>query len=242
MRAKTNRLAVGVLALVGAVGGLILRRWQLNTAFDSDGLVVSGAVSTWVLGIFCALVTLLLALICCRLSRRSEYTASFSSGQPELVISLIAAALWLAGSGAALMAQPSGANLVVSFLGILSAFCVGATAVLRFRGTVPPVAIHAAPCIYAVVKLIVDFKQWSVDPAVLDYCYELFAAISLMCALYHLGGFCFDRGQRRLSVFWCLMCVVFSAVALASGSMTSRLLLGGTCCWAAVNSWQLLEE
>ena len=36
------------------------------------------------------------------------------------------------------------------------------------------------------VKLILDFKRWSVDPAVLDYCFALFAAIAAMCAVFHL--------------------------------------------------------
>ena len=241
MRANTKRLPFFFVMLAGAAVGFVLRRWQLRTAYDSSGLVISGSLSTWVLGIFSLLITLFFLWTARRLPRKTEYSAAFPTGRAELAVSLAAAALLLAGCVCSLMSDLSGFNLAVQFLGILSAFCILATAVLRFRGSVPAPLIHMTPCIYLVVRLIVDFKRWSADPAILDYCYELFAAIAAMCAVYHLGGFCFGRGQRRLGVFWCMACVVFSAVALADGGLTRSLLLCGLGLWAGVNGWQLLE-
>lgn len=242
MRAKTNRLPILALTLLGAAAGLILRRWQLQSAFDEAGLILSGSAATWVLGIFCVLITAVLALTAAQLFRRGTYMESFSSGQMEMVISVCAAALILAGCAMALLAQPSGGNLMLNFLGILSALCIGATAMQRYHGTVPSIALHLVPCLYLVIKLIVDFKQWSVDPAVLDYCYHLFAAISTMCAVFHLGGFCFGRGRRRITTFWCLTSLVFSAIALADGGLSRCLLLGGMGLWTGINGWQLLED
>ncbi len=241
MRAKTNRIPVFLITAAGAAAGFLLRRWQLGSAYDEAGLMVSGQASTWVLGIACALLTVFLIGICRRLEPRCTYLESFSSGKPEMAVSLTAAALLLAGNALALSAAPRGAGLAVSFFGILSALCMAATAVQRFRGVVPSAVLHIAPCLYLVIKLIVDFKRWSVDPAVLDYCYELFAAIAAMCAVYHLGGFCFDKGRRRISAFWCMACLVFSAVSLADGGLSHGLLIGGLGLWAAVNGWQLFE-
>ena len=243
MESKTNRPAVLAFTAVGAVAGFLLRRWQLHSAFDEAGLVIRGSASSWVLGIVCAVLVVALAFLSRRLPRKSGYEESFSSGMPEMLISVIAAVLLLAGSALELLHGTTGKlALVVHFLGVCSALCILVTAMQRYRGVVPPVAVHILPCLYLVIKLIADFKQWSVDPAVLDYCFELFAAIAAMCAIYHLGGFCFDKGGRRISVFWCLSCLVFSVVALADGGLTHTLLIGGVGLWAGVNGWQLLED
>lgn len=242
MRAKTNRIFLFLPFLVGAAAGAAVRRWQLSSAFDSDGLVISGSPSTWVLGILCALLVVLALVLVQRLPKRSGYEENFSSETPEMVISLAAAVLLLAGCAVSLLNEPRGVNLLVQFLGIASALCVAVTARQRYQGVVPKAALHLLPCLYLVVRLIVDFKQWSVDPAVLDYCYTLFASISAMCAVFHLGGFCFSQGRRRTSVFWCFLCVVFSAVSLADGGLSHCLLTAGIGLWAGINGWQLLED
>lgn len=242
MRAKTNRIPILVLTVTGATAGFVLRRWQLGRAFDAEGLVVPGCASIWLLAVFCILMAAALALVCSTLRRRGEYEACFSSGLPELVISVAAALLVLLGSVISLMADPQGSNLVVGFLGICAALCIAVTAAQRYRGVMPSAAVHILPCVYLVVKLIVDFKHWSVDPAVLDYCFELFAAISFMCAVYHLGGFCFQKGKRRMSAFWCLVGILFAAISLADGGLSHSFLVGGMGLWVGINGWQLLED
>ena len=242
MSGTTNRRLVLILTLAGAIAGFFLRRWQLQSAFDQDGLVLRGSAATWALGTLCLVWTVGLAVFARGLERRSGYEESFSSGLPEMLLSVGAAATVLVGSALEVAGGVRGLDLAVQFLGVCSALCILVTALRRYRGVVPPAAVHILPCLYLVLKLIVDFKQWSVDPAVLDYCYELFAAIAAMCAVYHLGGFCFGKGGRRISVFWCLTCLVFTAVSLADGGLTHTLLFGGMGLWAAVNGWQLLED
>lgn len=216
-----------------AAAGFVLRGWQARRG------LVPGDVSVWCLGLLCAAAAAALAAVCRGLEKREVYTESFSSGTAELAVSLAGAALVLAG---ALLGLLRGEGRLVPALGVLAALCFGATAWQRSRGTVPLYVFHAAPCLYLVVKLILEFKQWSVDPAVLDYCFDLFFAISAMCAVFHLGSFCFDKGQRRVSVFWCLSCVVFAAVGLADGGLARCLLLAGMGVWTGCSAWQLLED
>ena len=242
MNESTNRRLVLILTLAGAIAGFFLRRWQLQSAFDEAGLVLRGSAATWALGTLCLVCVVALVLFSRGLARKGGYEESFSSGMPEMLISVAAAAMLLAGSALEVAGGVRGLDLAVHFLGVCSALCILVTAIRRYRGVVPPTAVHILPCLYLVLKLIVDFKQWSVDPAVLDYCYELFAAIAAMCAVYHLGGFCFGKGGRRISVFWCLTCLVFSTISLADGGLTHSLLIGGMGLWAAVNGWQLLED
>lgn len=240
MRAKTNRTLILCLLLAAGAVGFFLRRWQLSTAFDEAGLVRSGIPSIWVLSVFALVVTVLAALAAARLDKRSAYRGCFSSGAPEMTVTVLSAALVLAGC---VLAMVNGQRTApVTVLGVAAALAMGAVGLLRGRGTMPVAAVHLIPCVYLIVTLIVDFRRWSVDPTVLDYCFDLFAAIGTICATVNLMGFCFDKGRRRETAFWCLAGTFFSMVSLGDMGVVRWLTTGGLTLWLLVNGWQLLED
>lgn len=228
--------------LTGALLGFVLRCWQLSQGVDITGRLRAGHPSGIFLAAFCAVAVVLLVLLSRQLEARSVYTEAFSSDVPALAVSAAAAVLLVFSAALSLMASPRGLQLLIGALGLAAGLCIAVTAAQRFRGAAPSLAVHMLPCVYLTVRLIFTFRRWSVDPVVQDYCYDLFASIAAMCATYHLGGFCLDRGQRRLSAFWCLAGVVFSAVALTGPGASQRLFYGAMLLWCAANGWQLLEN
>lgn len=217
--------------------GFLLRVLQLRYAFDSQGLMVGGHGIVAVLVVLSAAVALGLGLTCRALEPRPAYFDAFSDGILELAVTMAGAAALLLGS-AARMGQ---GQSLIGAAGILAALCMMVIGVGRFRDRPAPAAIHLLLCAYLVAKLIVDFKHWSIDPAILDYCFSLLAMICAMCATYHLCGFCFDKGRRGKAAFWCLMGVFFTGVTLADGGAADRLITGGLGLWLLTNGWQLLE-
>jgi len=75
----------------------------------------------------------------------------------------------------------------------------------------------------------------------LDYCYDLLALICTMCALFHLGGFCFDQGRRRSAVFFTMGGVFFNVVAMAGAPAAEALSYLAATLWLLVNLWLLLR-
>lgn len=242
MKKSTHQLVPMLAALIGALLGFMLRCWQLNQGADITGRLRAGHPSGMVLAVFSAAAVAALALLSRRLTPRSGYAETFSSSVSALAVSAAAALLLAFSAVLPVMADPSGIQLLIGALGLLAGLCVAVTAAQRFRGVIPPLAIHVLPCVYLAVRLIIVFKRWSVDPVVQDYCYDLFASIAAMCAAYHLGGFCLDKGQRRMSAFWCLTGVIFSAIALTGPGTSQRLFYGAALLWCAANGWQLLED
>ncbi len=242
MNNRNHRMAPALTALAGALLGFALRCWQLNRGADITGHLRAGHPSGIVLAIFCAVIIATLALLSRRLEPRAVYTESVSSDAPELAVSAAAAVVLVFSAALSLLTEHSGTQLFIGALGLLAGLCFAVTAAQRFRGIVPPLALHILPCVFLAARLIVVFKRWSVDPVVQDYCYNLFASIAGMCATYHLGGFCLGKGQRRLTAFWCLAGVVFSAVAITGQGTAQRLLYGAMLLWCAINGWQLLEN
>ena len=72
-------------------------------------------------------------------------------------------------------------------------------------------------CISHQVKLILNFKGWSTDPIILDYCIMLFALIFVVLGFYYSTGFLFDLGKPRLTLLFTLCACLFSAVAVVDG-------------------------
>lgn len=240
MRAKTNRKLILYLLIAAGTAGFLLRRWQLATAFDEEGLVLRGSPSIWVLAVFALIVTVFLAITALGQRRRSAYTESFSSGTSEMILTVCSAAMVLAGSILAMVWGERTA--ILTALGVAAALSMAVIGMQRYRGVVPSAAIHLIPCAYLILALIVDFRRWSVDPTVLDYCYDLFAAIGAACAMVNLMGFCFDRGRRRETVFWCLAGCFFSVTAMGALGVVRCLTTGGLAVFLGVNAWQLLED
>ena len=105
-------------------------------------------------------------------------------------------------------------------------------------GRAPQPAAYVLPVLFYVVKLFYDFRHWMVDPAILDYCFLLFALISFMLASYQAGSFAFDRGRRSALAFFSMTGVYFGCVSLAGASAASALLYGGSTLWMLVCAWQ----
>ncbi len=242
MNETSHRLAPALTAAAGAAAGFALRRWQLRTAFDALGQAEPGHLSSLLLALLCAAATVALAVLSARLTPREGYEETFSSGAPELAVSVAAALSLLASNALLLRAGPTRLWFAIDALGLLAGLCIALSAAQRYRGTVPPLPVHLLPCLYFTLRPVFTFRSWSMDPIVQDYCYKLFASIAVMLATYHLGGFCLGKGRRRLSAFWCLTGTVFSAVALADAGLEMRLLFASSGLWCAVNAWQLLED
>jgi hypothetical protein len=150
---------------------------------------------------------------------------------PVMLVSLAAALLLFGG---ALLRFSAGGNIALVALLALTAVCWAVTAVLRRAGKPVSVWLFIIPAVFFAAELVVEFRIWSRDPQILDYCYELLGLIAAMCALFHMGSFSVGKGQRRRTVFYAMCGVFFGGAALAH-----RVADG--CIWLAVMLWLIAE-
>lgn len=170
---------------------------------------------------------------------RTAYGAANGKGALLLVLSLAAAVMTLA---CALLRMDAGEGLLQGVLLAAMALCWTVTALLRQRGKQVSVWFFMIPAVFFGAELVDKFRYWGSDPLILDYCYELLALIATMCATFHLGGFCFDRGQRRLTVFFSLSSVFFNGAALADASGGEIFLRLASVAWMLVSLCLLLRQ
>lgn len=246
------------LAVGGGIVGLLLRRWELATAFEADtGLVTPNMPSTWALIIWSALLAAAFILLC-RGKHRSfagGYDAAFAAkGNTVYVTAMVLAAFLLLASAvlnymgipaayaeavaAARAGNAQGTPLfnvlpraILGALAAVSFFCVLSTGRNNYRGEGKGKFSFPllAPAYMGCIWLIAAYQVRAGDPVRQDYIYELFAIISSLLGLYFMAGFSFERAKVFRSSLFSLLGVYFSLVTLADGHELYVVLLYGFC-------------
>ena len=240
MEQKLGRAPVVILTIGAAAAGYFLRLRQLQTAYDASGRVIAGAGKGFLTWFSLALVVVFL-LYAYTLRPREKYAVLSGRGPVLLVLTAAASVLMILGCVRMVLELEQRMDLLLAAGGVASALCWLAAGLERFRGRKIPALLLMLPSLFLAVKLICDFRDWSRDPQILDYCFDLLALICAMCATFHLGGFCFDKGRRRTTVFFCMAGVYFGAVALAGGSLRELAFTGGVTLWLLANLLPLLR-
>lgn len=237
MEQKLRRLPVMIGTLALSVVAFFLRRSQLNNAFDEIGVIAGkGHGMIW----FTAVAVVLFAVFAWFLRGRKKYSSISSRWTPLFVGSCVAAALLAVGSILRLRGNGT-TGIVIALGGIITAVCWVLTALGRYQARRAHGALFLLPAVFYVVDLVMQFRLWTKDPVILDYCYDLFALICTMCAVLQLGGYCFDKGSRRITVFFTMCGIFFSAAAMAGASAPYVLSDLAAALWLLVNLWLLLR-
>ena len=119
-------------------------------------------------------------------------------------------------------------------MGLLSAagllLAVSACRPREGRKPIPGTVLLIVPAAL-VVRLVLTYRTYSVDPALEAYYVELLALVFLTLAFYRLSSFAFQAGRTRRFALYASPAVVLSLAALASASASNLsaplLYLGG---------------
>lgn len=217
-----------------------IRIWAILTAILLSGaaFALSATEAGTLLAVVSVAAVVLFAVFSRLLQPAAAYRAGNSRSLAQLIVGGLAGILALIG-GLVQLAQGTGAVAAVGALA--AAFCWLSTVYLRQTDRTVSVWLYTIPALYFAFTLVMEFRHWGGDPQIMHYCYELLGLICAMFAVFHMGGFCFEQGKRRLAVFACLCGVVFSSAAFAGLQEGQRWMQAATILWLAINGWQLLR-
>ena len=247
-----NVILPALLTLAGGGGGWLLRRWELASAFDADGLPIPGAPASICLILLSVCLALVLALLCLRPKPvQKDLGPGICAGKnwAYLVFCALAAAhLLIAALNGIRNEWASGVPRVLYMLlwalCIFSFFCVLSAALTAFRGKSRKYnAVLLAPAYTFCVWLVVVYQQQSSEPVVLVYVYELLAIICALIAFYFAAGLSFGSPRPRLYVLFALLSIYFGMVTLADGhDLNTQLLLYFSMLYHMANTAVLLRR
>ena len=235
------------LALAGIPVAAGLRIWSLNTAVDALGLPVMH-LSVYVL-LAVAAAYLLLAMLCAiRTPCRSGNAGVLQYGRSGWICAAIASVMILVGAAAefweSLVSKPGFSVPIMFLLGLVGGICSFVTAYFRCRPGKRMAFPELLPVVYLLIKTMLNFKRWSTDPVILDYCVQLFALIFTLLAFFRGAGFVLNQGKPRRTLFDCMAAVFFCAAAMMDGihalSLSAIITYGGFLLWQLPVIWDLL--
>lgn len=232
---KTPRLPHIILG-AGALG-LILRLWLMSTA-DSHGLLPANHPADTLVWLLTGIVIVFLLLGCRSLLAANKYSFNFPASLPGCIGTGLMGAAILICSVTELSTAADGITRAVAIIGLLCAAALGFLAYCRFTGAHPTFFFHALVSIYLLLRLVSLYRQWSSDPQLQDYAFQLLATVFLMLASYHRIAFDANSGSRRHYAFFALGAVFFCCTALPHCSNAVFFIAGAV--WMFTNLCSLL--
>ncbi len=165
-----------------------------------------------------------------------------ASGILDILLGISPAGLSSAGgdgeTAVLLYAAPAGmafsprARLLAGGLTLLAAVCLfPAAAACRHRPGVPPrtanPAFLLAPPVCMVMRLVLTYRVYSVNPALQTYYVEILSLVFLTLAFYRLSSFAYHAARTRRFALYAGAAVTVCITALADGGEIPNLLLYG---------------
>ncbi|MEG1999771.1 MAG: hypothetical protein RR053_00055 [Evtepia sp.] len=223
-----------ILAFLGSVGGLALRKWQLASAFDPiSGLPIGGRPASAAMLIFSVFFCGILLWFSIRKEvvtdelQETQKVQPIPTKRPMLVQMSMMASAFLTLIGAFVMIRRfltkelSPLWLLVGILFVLSAFSV----VLRLFKPETGRNALLIPAFTTCIWLMASYQAWAQSPSESEYVFTLLAVVFAMLAHYYLASLSFDRPHTGPASFFCLASVYCALVCLADGQNLETLLL-----------------
>ncbi len=220
------------LTLICGGIGLLLQIWLLSTE-NSKGFITRWHISEILLVVLTVLFLLALLAATRSLTQGSKYSFNFPASRIGAAGTAIAAVGIAVLSGLELTAAPDNLARICWLAGLPSAIALVLIAYGRLKGRRPSVLLHAWLCVWLVLLLVCQYRSWSSDPQLEDYCYRLLALVFAMISVYHRATFGADFGRRSSYAFFCLGCVYFCCLSIAGP--------GGKLLYPCLGIWQLTD-
>ena len=217
-RMKLLRYAV----LAAGLLGMLLRNLLYATGMDQKGLLAAGHWTTWAMVILTCLMAVLAAATH-KPQGPTAYGDCFPASFCQGAASILAAAVIVLRSLSLLPQAADTMDLTAAASGILAGMALILVGICRFAGKRPSFLCHSALSIFFALQMICQYRHWSADPQLMDYCFYLLAFICLMLTSYFLAGFDADMGSHRALWFFSMAAGYFSCLAIPESGDASLL-------------------
>ncbi len=202
--------------LCGGIG-MLLRLWLLSTE-NEKGFITRWHFSEVMLTMLTAAFLTFLFLSTRRLIQGNKYSFNFPASRNHGLCTLTAAAGIAIISLTALFSATDTVARICWLTGLPAACALGLTGWFRWQGIRPNMLFHAFVCVWLILVLVCQYRAWSSDPQLENYCYQLLALVFAMLSVYHRATFDAGFGKRSAYAFYNLGCLYFCLLSISGPS------------------------
>lgn len=240
MKLSVKPAVLKYLVLGAGILGLVLRAWLYAAGTDDSGLLVRGHIAGILLWVLTAVALVGAFCLSRGITGPEKQQDSFPSSSAGGAGAVAAAVGVLAATISEMSAAPNALVTLCTVFGFAAAVVLVFLGVSRLMGQTPHFLLHAALCAYFAVQMVYQYRYWSSDPQLQDYCFQLCACAGLMLTAYHHAAFGADMGSHRSLWFFSLATVYLCGPALAGPG--NRLFYLGCGIWAFTNLSSLTAQ
>ena len=194
--------------------GMTLRALLYATAIDAKGLLAADHWATWTILILTGLMLVLLGIGARNPQGPKDYKDCFPASLCQGATSLFLGGVIAFRTLSHVSTAGDSLELAASVSGIAACTAMAVAGICRFTGKQPSFLCHSALCIFLALQMVSQYRRWSADPQLIDYCFYLLAFVCLMLTAYFLAGFDANLGSRRGVLFFSMASGFFCLLAL----------------------------
>lgn len=228
MNSKTSRLLIPALG-AGALG-FCLRLVLYRVGFDERNILSV----THPLHLVCLIITVIaavyLALEVYRLGGKDDPVANFPDSPLRTLGILVSAFLMAVHSVSLARDMFPLLPLVRALLALVSTGCMVLCALVPRRFSRLHTLCHGMISAFFALDMLCRYQDWSGNPQLPDYVFQVFACVLLSLCSYHRLAFHTGLGQRR-GLLYCSLMGLCLCLVCAAGPDTQLFYLGGAI-WA----------
>lgn len=191
--------------LVCGVMCMLLRLQILIYGYDEKGLMIPGNMMGYTAWMIAFLFMVGLALGVTRIRGNGTYNQLFP-------LSFFYGTLVILAGGILLLVSLMQTTTLELVMCICAGLCMIWTGISRVMGKRPPYGLNFVVCVFFAVKLVMNYRDWSTDPQLQDYAFQILACVMLMLAAFYRASADANIIHRKRMVFTCLgacfMCIV----------------------------------
>ncbi len=237
---KSEKIWPYLTAVMGLTGYWI-RMLVYATLVDDRNLLLRGNPLEWMLYLLLAGAAGLIWVDVRKAEGPKTYAPNFGPSNAAALGSILFAGgilLTMLGAGRPELLLELGCQV----LGLAAAGCLLLTAWCRHRGTVPFFLLHCVVCVYLGSYMISHYRQWSSNPQLQDYVFQMLALVCMTLFAYEQAAFSLNMGKRRRLLLMGLMGALCCLTALAQTQDGFLYLTGAVWCLTGLCRWEPLEE
>ncbi|MBR6258743.1 MAG: hypothetical protein IKR21_00845 [Oscillospiraceae bacterium] len=250
---RKTLLILPITFCAAGIAGFFLRRRELATIFNDNGLAVHYApVSTalMILSIAVVIAALVIGISMKKLSCPNGLDAVLPKSQAGTIPFYVGAALTIVGGAMSYAMGPLFTWSATTLIFALFAIASGVAFVWlplngRKKGGDYAVGVFAViPALMFCLWLIAGFRTKATEPEILEYCYEVLATAAMAFAAYCAAGYAFKINKPGRCVFSSLTALYFGITSLGSDMIMplKLIMLGAVIIHAAVIATPLTKE
>lgn len=227
MKKNLNPTALPPLILGLGGLGLSLRAWLYGTGLDASNLLIKGHPAGMLLWPVCLIALGLLAWQCRNFTGQAKHSVLFPKSLPAAIGCWAAAVGILITALGDLMEHRDLLHILCSIMGLVSFPALIYAGYCRMKDLRPSFLLHTAVCIFFALRLACMGRDWSSEPQIQDFLFQLLAHVSLMLSAFYRA--CFDQniGKRPTFVFFNLLAVFSCCLAIPASGLSLLYLTTG---------------